>query len=261
MRAFWITTLIGSVLCLALGSTAISSHRAAVELRHKNETLQSDLQAARTRADSLTTEKQETAQQLASVITRHGELTSRIRELEAAETEDMAQSTSPANLRPYQAEAYIGRKSIGLVWIVPRNLRLETNSQRYVYEPVVCLDEKLRKFFEVHHTNIVERTLETPVYVNNSYYEEPYYYAVGHWPRQTNSWPSQPAPAPYPTPPPFNPGSGTIIRQPIGTPAEKIKTYPSAPRLQVTPANPAPKSPTSPTPGLPRTNPSLRAAT
>src|SRR6188508_2133583 len=173
MRAFWITTTIGSVLCLALGITATTSHRTAAELRRKNENLQSDLQASRTRADALVTEKQAGAQQLAAVITRHGELTTRIRELEAAEAEDMALSTSPANMKPYQAEAFLGRKSLGLVWIVPRNLRLETNSQRYVYEPVVCLDEKLRKFFEIHHTNIVERPVETPVYVNNSYYEDP----------------------------------------------------------------------------------------
>ena len=62
MRAFWITLMIGSVLCLALGFAAISSHRTAADLRRANETLQSDLQAARTRADTLTTEKQEAAQ-------------------------------------------------------------------------------------------------------------------------------------------------------------------------------------------------------
>ena len=111
--------------------------------------------------------------------------------------------------------------------------------------------------YEGTHTNIVEHAVETPVYVNNSYYEEPYYYyPVGYWPRQTNNWPTQPAPARQPGPPPFNPGSGTIIKQPVGTPAERIKTYPNAPRL---PANPAPKSPANPAPRLPQAT-AFRAA-
>jgi hypothetical protein len=108
----------------------------------------------------------------------------------------------------------------------------------------------------VHHTNIVEQLVETPVYVNNNYYEDPYYYSGRYWPRQTNNWPTQPGPVPQPNPPPFNPGNGTIIKQPLGTPAERIKTYPTAPKL---PANPAPKSPASPPPTLPQAN-QFRAA-
>jgi len=255
MKTVSIVVAICAILGLALGSKVVSSsHRTAAELRRNNQSLQSDLQNARARADALTAEKKETTQQLAAIVTRHGELTSRIRELEAAEMQDLALATSSAALKPYQAEAYLGRKSLGLVWIVPRNHRMDTNSQRYVYEPVVCLDEKLRKFFEVHHTNIVERVVETPVYVNDVYVQDGYSYPVGYWPRQTNNWPSAPGASPMPTPPPaFNPGSGKVINQPLGTPAGQIKTYPSAPRP---PANQQPRQPqTTPAPAT-----SLRTA-
>jgi len=240
MKTTWIITVIGAVLGLAFGVTAIASLRTAAELRRTNQTLLDELHTVRGRAETLTAEKQEASRQLALVANRHGELTSRLAELEAAEAEESAMATSPAALKPYQAEAYLGKKPLGLVWIVPRNLRMDANSQRFVYEPVVCLDEKLRGQFTMHHTNIVEYEVERPVYVNNSYYQEPYYYPVGYWPRATNNWPRQPAPAPAPNPPAFNPGSGGIIKQPIGTPAERIKTYPSAPRL---PATPAPTQP------------------
>jgi hypothetical protein len=256
MKTTWIIKASGAVLGLALGITTIASLRSAAELRRANQILHKDLHTARAHAESLANEKQEAARQLALVVNRHSELTSRIAMLEASEIEETAMATSPAAMKPYQAEAYLGRKPLGLVWIVPRNLRMDTNSQRFVYEPVVCLDERLRSQFVVNYTNIVEREIERPVYVNNSYYEEPYYYPAGYWPRATNNWPRQPAPAPQPTPPPFNPGGGTIIRQPIGTPAERIKTYPVAPRL---PANPAPRSPTSPSPNLPQAD-SFRAA-
>jgi len=240
MKTTWIMTAIGAVACLALGVAATASLRSAEVLRRANQALQGELQTARAHTDALAAEKQETARQLALVVNRHGELTSRIAELEAADAEESAMATSPAALKPYQAEAYLGRKPLGLVWIVPRNFRLDTNSQRFVYEPVVCLDEKLRSQFVVNYTNVVEREIERPVYVQDSYYQDPYYYPVTYSPRQTNRWPNQPAPGPAPTPPVFNPGSGGILKQPIGTPAGQIKTYPSAPRL---PQNPQPTQP------------------
>jgi len=253
MKTISIVIAASAILGLALGVKAVTSLRATADLRRSNQALQRDLQAARAQAGTLAAEKQETARQLALVVSRHSELTSRIAELEAAEAEEDAMATSPAALKPYRAEAYLGQKSLGLAWIVPRNLHLDTNSQRFVYEPVVCLDEKLRGHFTAHYTNVVEREIERPVYVNNSYYPEPYYYyPARYWPRQTNNWPTQPAPGPV-QPPPFNPGSGNIIKQPIGTPAEKIKTYPSAPKL---PANPAPNQPPQ---QQPQVN-SLRAA-
>jgi hypothetical protein len=243
----------GAILGIAICVAAISKHKEAARMHNANQALKQELATLRTRAETLAAEKQESARQLEVVMSRHGKLASRVAELEAAELEDSAQFTSPPSIKPYQAEAFLGRKGLGAVWIVPRNLRLDTNTQRYVYEPVVLLDERLRKFFEVHHTNIVEQVVETPVYVNNNYFPEPYYnyyYGHLHGGRPTNGVP-HPQPQPV-TPPPFNPGSGTIIKQPLGTPAANIKTYPTAPKLP--PVNAQPKQPKLlPPPGTMRT--------
>jgi len=144
-------------------------------------------------------------------------------------------------MKPYQAEAFLGQRPLGLVWIVPRNLRMDTNSQRFVYEPVVCLDERLRSQFLLHHTNIVEREVDRPVYVNNSYYPAPYYVYPFSYAGSHSNRPSTRPPTTAPPPPTFNPGNGTIIKQPIGTPAEKIRTFPSAPRS----VDPTPLRPTT----------------
>lgn len=248
----------GTTLALALSLAAVTQRIEAARLRNANQSLQREVNTLRTQAEALAAEKREYVRQLAALSDRHGELASRVAELEAADAADASFATSQVALKPYQAEAFLGRKPLGLVWIVPRNLRMDSNTQRLVYEPVVCLDEKLRGKFEVHHTNTIEQVVETPVYVNNNYFNEPYSYPIRYWPRQTNIWPNQPGSAPQPNPPSFNPGNRTIIKQPIGTPAEKIKTYPTAPRL---PTTPAPKSPNAlpPTPTLPQAN-TLRAA-
>jgi hypothetical protein len=237
------TPLILSAVALVAGAvlvpTAISVQRTNARLRGEVQTLRTDLEEARHRATILAGEKVNQETQLKTLAARHGDLTARISELEAAEAEKLAFSTSAAALKPYRAEAYLGRQSIGPVWIVPRNARLDSASQRYVYEPTVCLDDKLRRLFEVHHTNTVERTVEVPVYVNNNYYPEPYYYYPAYYSPgicPTNSRPPI-RPQPVTSPAPFNPGNGTIIKQPILTPAERIRTTPTAPRTPLLPPN------------------------
>jgi hypothetical protein len=251
MKTLWLLSLTaGSLLTIGLSVASVASHRRATQLRHANDSLQKELLELRTTTKALTAEKQEAVRQWDAVMNRHAELAARVTELESEAANSVPVATSAVSLKPYRAEAFLGKQPLGLVWIVPRNPRLDTNSQRYVYQPVVALDEKLRRFFEVHHTNIIEQLVEVPVNVSHNYYPEPYYYSYGYYRpgRPTNGLPTQPGSGP----PHFNPGDGTIIKQPLGTPAGTIQTYQVIPRLPVEPAPvpPAPRPPGVKPPGV-----------
>lgn len=233
------------VVCIVGGTllvVGLFSHR---DLTRTNERLTQELATTKAHLNSLQAGQQSVAKQLADALGESQRLQARLAELEAKSNEQDS-AAAPQPVSPYQAAAYLGKKSLGLAWIIPRNSRLDTNLQRYVYEPVVLLDEKLRRQFEVHHTNIVERTVEVPTYVENNYYDDqwPYYWSYpwyGGGGTVTNR-PPRPNPpvASQPIYPPFNPGSGAVIPQRLGTPAGKIKTFPNAPKPQ---ANPAPVNP------------------
>ena len=121
---------------------------------------------------------------------------------------------------------------LGPVWIVPRNLRMDTNAQRYVYEPVVVLDERYRGSFVTYQTNIVEREVATTYvdhnYYANDYYTEPAYYYRPNYPRGANYFPRPtPLPAqPLPPQPKFKADSSGVMQQKLMIPADQIKTLP-----------------------------------
>jgi hypothetical protein len=177
------------------------------------------------------------ARQLAVFRELAESLQSQVTEFKSSERGGLAAEGKAPVVAPYQAQAYLGKAPLGWVWIIPQNLRKDTNTQRYVYEPIVWLDEGMRKQFVTHHTNVVEREVESPAYVNTAYYPEPYLYGYYYYPTypihrppgNTNRppvsvWPPatvQPLPQQ-----PFNPGSGTVTAQKLGTPAGAIKTRP-----------------------------------
>ena len=231
--------------CLAVVSVALSvllvgGFRLHREVRDANQKLQTELRAAQTRADTLQGEKQKMAADLAVAQGLSEALKARLQEIEAANT--TAPAGPPPVIPPLRADAYLGQRWLGQAWVLARNIRVDTNTQRYVYEPVVSLDESLRDDFVV--TNVVEREIatQTSYNYNNTYYPHPLYYFVNPSPRPRHGhsqpdWPPA-TPSTYPAPPAFNPGSGAVIPQKLGTPADQIKTRPQV--VAQPPAAPTP---------------------
>lgn len=225
-----------AAVSVAVSGLLVAAYRANRDLREDNRKLSAALRDVQVKLDAVLAEKSETARQLALVRDSSENLEARLVEIEAARAAEA--EAPPPVVAPYQVQAYLGQQSLGWVWIVPRNFRRDTNTQRYVYEPVVWLDESLRRNFVSYQTNVVEREVET-AYINNSYYPQPIYYLTtrGHHRRGPSQLPSMPhPPSGSPNPPPpvgemqpkpaFNPGSGVTTPQRLGTPAGSIKTRP-----------------------------------
>jgi hypothetical protein len=218
-----------AVVCVAGSLGLAAGLHANRVLREANRKLAAELREAQGRLDALLAEKQETARQLALGRDSAENLQNRMAEVEAAKK---AESEAPPPVAsPYQAQAYLGQESLGWAWIVPRNYRKDTNTQRYVYEPVVCLDENLRKRFVIHYTNVVEREIESRTYINNTYYPQPVYYThfyPRHYRPLSNSWTSTPRP-PVPRRQADVPAATIKMRpQVLGTPASQIKPLPQS---------------------------------
>jgi len=236
-----------AILCVASCAVLIGAFQSQRGLREANQNIETELRTAQTTANALQAEKQEMVRQLSVFQELTENLQSRIAGHEIAANEAGLQEKAPA-VAPYQAQAFLGKTPLGRVWIIPQNLRKDPNTQRYVYEPVVSLDEGLRKQFVTHHTNVVEREVESQAYVNTAYYPEPYSYGYYYptypaypnprppiesnrppvWPPHTRPIPPAVTP-PTPVQPvaqPFNPGSGKVTAQQLGTAAGAIKTRP-----------------------------------
>jgi len=221
------------VLCVASSVIFVEAFQSKRNLRQASQKMEADLRAARTTADALLAEKQEMARQLQVFQELTENLQSQITDLSTDTPSESGSEGNPPIVAPYQAQAYLGKLPLGWVWIIPQNLHKDTNTQRYVYQPVVWLDESLRKQFVTHHTNVVEREIATQSYFNTTYYPEPvYYYSTPiHRPHPipTNCPPVPPLP-PTPIQPvakPFKAGPGGIAVQRLGTPAGAIKTRPA----------------------------------
>jgi hypothetical protein len=246
--------LIISTACLAIIGVGVTvtllvELRSNRDLRAASVKMEAELRAAQKTLHTLRADNQEIAKQLAVSQEASGLLQTRILEIEAAGGNNSETATAPPIVAPYQVQAYLGQTYLGQAWIIPRNFRMDAKAKRYVYEPVVWLDENLRDGIAVHHTNVVEREVET-AYVNNSYYPQPVYYIAspGHH-RGPKPFPTAPRPPSEPQGPSapqsppggmqpalgFDPGSGVTTPQRLGTPAGAIKTRP---QVLGTPAKP-----------------------
>jgi hypothetical protein len=221
--------LSGSLAILAtVGGAALNrTHRSNRDLRATNREIQSETQMNKALAESLRLERDQLREQvdaLKSVISKPQAPASQAGS--KAADPDKTASEPVAAPSAYPVPVYVGKSLLGQGWVVPQNLRMNTNTQRYAYDPVVMIDEKFRRTFAYYVTNIVEREVQT--YVDNNYYQPvPDYYAaypvypgigVTNLPRQ----PIATLPAPK-----FNPGNNGIMQQKLGIPASAIKTIPS----------------------------------
>jgi hypothetical protein len=225
-----------AVLCVASGVLCFQAFQSKRDLQVARQKLKPELQNEQARAEALIAEKAELSRKLQVFQELTENLQSQLTDLTKGNSSEGSSEAKPPVVSPYQAQAYLGKTPIGWAWIVPHNLRKETNSQRYVYEPIIWLDEGMRKQFVTHHTNIVEREVEVPVSVNSVYYPEPGYYVSSpvypvppiHWPPGSSNRPPVPILPPTAIQPqpqqPFNPGSGAVAVQKLGTPAGAIKT-------------------------------------
>lgn len=163
--------------CLALfAATALAlltwqSHQNR-QLAAVNVQLTRDLNHSHEDITALTQEKAGISEKLAALEEMETELRKRVDSLEAD-----AKTVAEARPQPYRVRAFVGQDSVGGAWIIPHNVTLNDELGRYVYEPVLLIDESARKHFTVHHTNVVEREVyTTQVYQDDYYY--PYYYYI-----------------------------------------------------------------------------------
>jgi hypothetical protein len=229
MRAL-VIILSGSLAILAtLGGVALNrTHRSNRDLRATNQEIQSEAQVNKALAATLRSERDQLREQvdaLKSVISKPQSPASPAGS--KAADPDKPASEPVAAPSAYPVPVYVGKSLLGQGWVVPQNLRMNTNTQRYAYDPVVMIDEKFRKAFAYYVTNIVEREVQT--YVDNNYYQPvptEYYaaYPIYPGPGVTNL-PRQPI-ATLPAPK-FNSGNNGIMQQKLGIPASAIKTIPS----------------------------------
>lgn len=233
------THLLDRVLCgiTWIGSPAlVGAHRSNQALRTANQQLERELRTAQAKADASRTENEESAKQLKLLRDALDILQSRISEMDAANTQEAAVAANPPEVKPYQAPAYVGRELLGSAWVIPRNVRMDTNTQRYVYETVIALDESLRGRFVTYFTNVIERAIPTTLVDN--YYPPTVNYIAASSTEQRETFRSPPppqAPGPPAPAPKFDPGNGTTTPQRLGTAAGDIKTRPQMPAKRNTP--------------------------
>lgn len=220
-----------AVLVLAEAVALVGAHRSNQQLRATNQKLGNELAASQALTDVLRDEKQEAARQLVLARDALETLQTRILEMDTAGAREAAATALPPVVTPYQAQAFLGRELLGLAWVIPRNLRMDTNAQRYVYEPVIALDESFRGKFVTSYTNVIEREVPVTVVENNHYPPPVYYVTAPLLPRHgVNPLPQPPQTyIPPPPAPKFDPGNGTTTPQRLGTPASAIKTRPQVP--------------------------------
>jgi len=219
-----------AIVVIAGGIALVGTHRSNRILENENRRLAGELGVAEAAAVTLRAEKQQNSERLTAAQELSTSLLTKLAETEA----DNPKITDAPEVKPYQTTAYLGQTLLGPVWIVPRNLRMDTNTQRYVYEPVVVLDERYRGSFVTHHTNIVEREV-AKTYVDHNYYANdfytgPAYYFPARYPHGSNHFPRPlptPLPAqPSPPQPKFRADSSGMMQQKLMIPADQIKTLP-----------------------------------
>lgn len=218
------------IVIIAGGIALVGMHRSNRTLENSNRRLAGELGVAEAAAAALCAEKKQNSERLTAAQEFS---TSLLTKLAEAEAENPKTPVAP-EVKPYQATAYLGQALLGPVWIVPRNLRMDTNAQRYVYEPVVVLDERYRGSFVTYQTNIVEREV-AKTYVDHNYYAANYYTGPAYYypPRQPGG--SNHFPRPLPTPlltqplppqPKFKADNTGVMQQKLMISADQIKTLP-----------------------------------
>ena len=163
--------------CLALltaGTLTLLSwqYRQSRQLAAEKQQLTEALRESEQTIATLTLENAAVSDQLRILETSQQELRGRMDALEEADR--AAAGTLP---QPYRVRAFLGQDNVGGAWIVPHNVRRDAASGRYVFEPLLVIDESAKGHFTVNHTNVVEREVHTTE-IYEAYNPYPYYYYV-----------------------------------------------------------------------------------
>lgn len=230
MKAF-LTLLTSCLALVTVGIVVLLTWQSRVnrQLVGANSQLSRELRQSQDTVATLTGEKTGISDKLAALELREKELRDRVDSLEAA---------TEAPPRPYRVRAFVGRENIGAAWMVPVNVTRDTQSGRYLFEPVLVIDESARDHFTAYRTNVVEREVYT-----TEVYQDPYsgangypyfYYVTPGRPEKPDRPPNRPgrptpprSPEPQPTPQPdaraqvFAPPMSIVNSRPqvVGTPA------------------------------------------
>lgn len=196
-------SILAAFLFVLLLTTLAFAWHGQRRLAAVNANLRTELEAARLALDTAAAESQSTTERLARLETTAAGLESELEAVKASAK--AAEETLP---RPYRVRAFLGKDSLGEAWMIPQNIKRDPDSGRYVFEPVLLLDESSRSRFTVHHTNVVQTEVLTTDYTPY-YYRYPYSY--GGWyptlPGGSNLPPVEPQP-PIGVPQPSVTGSG-----------------------------------------------------
>ena len=153
------------------------------ELRREVRTLRMDLQQARADVSQLHAEATDAAAQMAAKHDRLQQLEEEVARPKAADVKAPDEAGAAAAPRAYRVRTYLGKQYLGMGWLVPSVLPKNGESGKVAYEPVLVLDESLKRNFVVHQTNVVEREGSRETTINYNYpYPSAYWYPAVFFP-------------------------------------------------------------------------------
>jgi hypothetical protein len=143
------------------------------DLRAENRNLWTDLQQTHGKMQALSSEKSEASDKLSAKESEVDELQGKLAAKDEP-TKDLKAETAPP--RAYQVRAFLGREFLGMAWVVPSKIAKDPKTGAFTSEPVVVLNEGLKKAFTELRTNVVEREVPVNSSVSYNYYPYPYYW-------------------------------------------------------------------------------------
>ena len=142
-------------------------------LRAENRNLWAGLQQTNVKLQALAAENAAASDKLSAKESEVDELQGKLAVKDEPAKDPKAGTAPPL---AYQVRAYLGREFLGMVWIVPSKIAKDPETGAFTSEPVVVLNEGLKKAFTELRTNVVEREVPVSSSVSYNYYPNPYYW-------------------------------------------------------------------------------------
>jgi hypothetical protein len=119
------------------------------------------------------------------------------------EAKNMAAAAHNSDMpRAYQVPVYLGNKSLGWAWAVPRNMRRDPGTGRTIYEQFIRLPEEARGALTTYVTNVIAQPVISPTQV----IERDVYVDRGYgWSWVSHEGQGRPVTPDYGQPPPVRP--------------------------------------------------------
>ena len=219
-------TALGTGLLMVLSSNARISleNNDLREERNEFKDRFMELQSQVSEMNAYLKESQQEMRKLSEEAARARQEAARQTETRTAASTNAAPSFAPP--QPIQVRTYLGGEYLGLSWLQPGNLRNHPETGQLIYEPVVRLNENIRRAFTVTKTNVVDRPVSQNATINYNY-QPPYTYWWVPVHRQLPTQPDNGGGAPPTTSPiTFPPGGGPWSIPSGSTGSQSQKTSP-----------------------------------